>query len=72
MSWQRAYVAVSSLLRSEGSEDATDGLPPEAMAHAEPLVRELKSPDRATRAKALASELAQLARVLEELELGKR
>lgn len=67
MSWQRSYVAVSALL---GAEDPAEGLAPEARQLTEPLVRELRSPERATRAKALAAELARLAHALEELELG--
>ncbi len=67
MSWQRSYVAISALL---GAADPTDGLPAEARASVEPLLRELGSTDRATRARALAAELGRLAHALEELELG--
>lgn len=67
MSWQRSYVAVATLL---GAKEPVQDLPEEARHHAEPLGRDLGSPDRATRARALAAELARLANALEELELG--
>ena len=67
MTWQRSYVAISTLL---GAEDAADGLSADARALADPLLRDLASGERTTRAKVLATELARLAHCLEELELG--
>ncbi len=58
---------MSSLL---GAEDPSEGLPEDVRHLAEPLVSQLRSPERATRAKALGAELARLAHALEELELG--
>ena len=69
MSWQRSYVAVATLL---GTPDPAEGLPEDGRVHAEPLLRELGSAERATRAKALAAELSRLAHALEDLELGAR
>ena len=66
VSWQRSYVAMATLLGT----DPIDGLPEDARAYAEPLVRDLANPDRAARAKVLAAELSRLAHALEELELG--
>jgi hypothetical protein len=67
VSWHRSYVAVATLL---GVTDPVQALPADAQTFAEPLLRELGSADRSTRARALAAELSRLAHALEDLELG--
>jgi len=60
--FERAFVATSYLLGARGDALGSGGLGPAAVA----LVRALSSPDQATRARALAGEMARLGRILDE------
>jgi hypothetical protein len=70
VAWQRAYLA-ASVVAGETIDDAMRALGESDRAAAASLASELSHENRALRAKALAGELAKVARALEELELGR-
>jgi hypothetical protein len=69
VAWQNAYVATAVLV-GETLDHATRSLGESDRAAAATTVAELSHENRAARAKALASQLATIARALEDLELG--
>jgi hypothetical protein len=66
----RGFVATQYLLGRRNSDLALpEGLPATARVTCETLVQQLRSPDKATRARALAPEIALLVRALQQREV---
>jgi hypothetical protein len=70
VNWQTSYLA-AAVVAGETVDDALRALGESDRAAVSTLAAELSHENRAVRAKALASELAKVARALEELELGR-
>jgi len=71
LAFGRGFIAMQYLLgRRNGELTSPVGLPTEASNSCEALVVQLRTPDKGTRARALAAEMAILVRALQQREVA--